>query len=836
MDIFSRNPVFAYYHTHWDREWYLPFRMYQYRLTQVIDTLLETVESGQIPCFTLDGQTILMDDYLALRPQAQGRLQALIQSDRVSIGPWYVMPDCFLVSGESLIRNLQLGMADAETWGETTFTGYLPDTFGHPQDLPMILTQLGLQSAIVWRGIKPQQPFFNWQSPSGDSVLTLHLTQGYFQHIFHMGTGPEDEKQAFESWHKAVLETATPRMPLLFPVGADHLGIVPDAPKRLAAICPTAQAITPDRFMQNAQAIVHPEALPTVEGELNRPDAAYVLPGVFSSRMYLKQQNRVLEWRLTRQLEPLLALGELLGCGMAYTGELDLLWRTLLQNHPHDSICGCSVDAVHQENEVRFAHVDQLSAMMLADLHHRLKQTLTPNREAALVLNLSDQAYTGVVPLVGDFPSDSEPTPSSDSSQTISSDVCLDQTFMYTPNVLPLAENQTRRQTRLVWAEDIPAHSAVTLPSGALDTPDPILTTANSLENNQLRAEVLEDGTLWVWDKKTGQQISGLHQVVRRDQQGDSYNAAPLVGSEWEFATLQTVTIEESGPLRGVLALNYYFAQGGFWVNTQVFLTSGSPCLDFETTFVNEVPDQIVQVAFSSSKPITQVTAEGHFTPVIRSIDPQYRLEDAMPAAPQTELKVQSGAIQRFVQWQNQTLITQGLAEYTVEGHTLGLTLLRAFGMLSRNDTGVRGSHAGPPLATPQGQCLDRTVGGCYRWAPGLSYTEAMIQSDLFFGAVYGFDSAHNPAPHPTEAAQVKTWLTVSNPWVATSACMPCEEGLRVRLVNPTSDPQPVTLSIPGLQTTITLEDLRHVPLTQTNESTLTLAPMRVQTVRIRVQ
>ena len=94
-------------HTHWDREWYLPFEDFRWQLVKTIDQLIELMEQNlQYKHFNLDGQTILLDDYLELRPQNRDKLKKLIASNRFQIGPWYVLADEFLVSGEALVRNL----------------------------------------------------------------------------------------------------------------------------------------------------------------------------------------------------------------------------------------------------------------------------------------------------------------------------------------------------------------------------------------------------------------------------------------------------------------------------------------------------------------------------------------------------------------------------------------------------------------------------------------------------------------------------------------------------------------------------------------------------------
>jgi hypothetical protein len=681
---------------------------------------------------------------------------------------------------------LERGLAISEAFGEKTFTGYLPDTFGHSADIPMILTQFNIRSAIVWRGVKPRPSVFQWQSPSGDSVLTYHLTDGYFQNAFHMGKDFEEKKTFFEGWLTRVREV-NKNNPLLFPVGADHLGFQADAPEIVKTLMPEASVVTPDQFMLQIPA----EESPILTGELRDAEGPYLLPGVFSSRMYLKQANRKLEWRLTRQLEQLLTWCKFSGISISFEAELDLLWKTLLLNHPHDSICGCSVDAVHRENEVRFEQVDQFSEAMVIDCHHQLLKHFPAE---ILLFNLSDKPYTGVVEVTQDF---------SGSGQLISEETMLDDSFRTNTSILPLSENKIVRRKCLYWANEIPAHG---LSSSVMPTEETVQVTENALENRYLRVQISPAGELTVKDLLTGQFYPGMHQLWRNAEQGDSYNAGPVPGIPAEQAKLISCHRTHTGPLLGALKLVWHFESIDLTLETQVSLKAGSPVLEFDTSFVNNTPDHKIQVVFTCGEPIREVIAEGHFSPVTRSYDPDYRIQAAMPAKPQKELVVNAGPIQRWCGTQNQTWLTEGLAEYEVEGPLFKLTLLRAFGMLSRDDTGVRGSHAGPPLPTPEGQCLNRAFKSRYAWFSGFSVSEAFVQADIFYRAVYGLGSG--------KSGQVyQSFFSWDNPNVISSATIPHADAWTLRLVNPTDQPESVNLA-----------------------TNVTISPFSIQTLRIPLQ
>ena len=100
--------------THWDREWYEPFQKYRFRLVRMMDALIEILENNlDYNSFHMDGQTVVLQDYLKIRPEKAKRLKKLIQDGKIEIGPWYTMPEEWLVSGESLIKNLQTGKKTA---------------------------------------------------------------------------------------------------------------------------------------------------------------------------------------------------------------------------------------------------------------------------------------------------------------------------------------------------------------------------------------------------------------------------------------------------------------------------------------------------------------------------------------------------------------------------------------------------------------------------------------------------------------------------------------------------------------------------------------------------
>src|SRR5262249_7016353 len=161
-------------HTHWDREWYQPFQQMRARLVAMADKMIPLVEQGAVPTFHFDGQTVVLEDYLAVRPEMAPRLKRLVSSGKVQIGPWFVLADSFLVSGESLIRTLEIGMSIARRFGKPLDVGYLPDQFGHTAQLPQILAGFGFRTAVLWRGVPGtvERNRFVWEALDGSKVTT----------------------------------------------------------------------------------------------------------------------------------------------------------------------------------------------------------------------------------------------------------------------------------------------------------------------------------------------------------------------------------------------------------------------------------------------------------------------------------------------------------------------------------------------------------------------------------------------------------------------------------------------------------------------------------------
>ena len=210
-------------HTHWDREWYAPFQQFRLRLVELLDELLPRLEADpSYRHFLLDGQLAAVDDYLEVRPEEAARLIRLNRSGRLAMGPWYTLPDEFLVSGETLVRNLRLGLSRAATLGGAMDVGYLPDMFGHVAQMPQILRSFGFEHAVVWRGVPAavDRSAFIWTAPDGSSVRAEYLPEGYGNGA-RLPDRAEDLLRLIDDF--VVTHDATLVGPVLWMNGSDHV-------------------------------------------------------------------------------------------------------------------------------------------------------------------------------------------------------------------------------------------------------------------------------------------------------------------------------------------------------------------------------------------------------------------------------------------------------------------------------------------------------------------------------------------------------------------------------------------------------------------------------------
>lgn len=760
-------------HTHWDREWYLPFQVFRARLVDVIDQVLDLLErEPEFRRFTLDGQAVVLDDYLEVRPERAEAISAQVRAGRLRIGPWYVLADEFLVSPESLIRNLALGHDVCRRFGEPMPIGYTPDSFGHISQLPLIVRGFGLDTIVFERGVGDEgerlRGEFTWESADGGAdVYAVHLLGTYspaagIGHIdweLRDGYEPERAKRQFEAvlyggvdlgeefpvWLRESVE----RVPggidayatgpaLLMLNGSDHLfpqPNVPDIVRDLRSTFPHVDVVHADleEFVRAAQA--QPATLATHRGEFRGSRYQHVLAGVLSARMYLKQANHRAETLLERYTEPLAALALMAG-GADPRPLLRTAWRTLMLNHPHDSICGCSIDPVHREMLTRYEQVGQIGDDLCRRAIEHLAQRRDDPRDDRTgathlaVFNPLPVAHRGVL--------EAELLLPAGSADTLR---VLDQAGRRLPvqvatsrASLPGRSDLAHERVALSVEADLPALGVTTLrvetgngpADPAADPADPVRAHERGggvvLEHGTLRLELGASGSATLVDLESGVAFPLALRFEDSGDAGDEYDFSPVDGDDGTHVatSLHPPRLGERGPLRANATATYRLTLperlsdtrtrriGTSTIDIEVTFTlsAGAHRVDLSVALDNRASDHRLRLRAASGRRAEHVWADGHFDVLRRGVRP--------PAGSDWfQRPVATNHQRRFVAVDDAdgglAVLNRGLSEYeaipTADGVDLAVTLLRCVGWLSRDDLTSRPQGAGPALPTPEAQC-----------------------------------------------------------------------------------------------------------------------------------
>ncbi|QDU71425.1 glycoside hydrolase family 38 N-terminal domain-containing protein [Mucisphaera calidilacus] len=573
--------------THWDREWYQPFQLYRYRLVQLLDRILDGFANGTLRGpFQTDGQAIILDDYLEIRPERRNEIQTLAREGKLVIGPWYVLPDEFLVSGESMIRNIALGRQIARDYGTTpSAAGFVCDLFGHVSQLPQMLAGFGVKGGYVWRGTNNTDTrHLIWEGADGTELPCYRFGQrGYCSYASAVrGASDFDEcatPEQLDQRLKDFLDDEAAKSPvdaLLLFDGGDHMEW-----DRAAYAALTKRMDQPiegyeilhtslDAYIQ-AMAEQADRITQRVHGELREPGKEpmatceqWVIPGVASSRVWIKLANAHCQTLLTRWAEPLSALSTQLLGTTGDKGFLDVAWKWLLKNHPHDSIGGCSVDRVHEDMKFRFSQCEQIGN----ELTSRAIQRITASVEGDIA---EDQVRIGIFnptsrPLNGPVKFDIEVPVAWPRFNEWFFFEQKPAMRLYDPNgnevaYERLAQDMDRRRTRLtptsfpaerqvnvitVVADlDIPASGYTTLTAKRGEehrhTRFPmvpgLVTSDRSMENQHLAVTVETGGLLTLTDKRTGRTYEQLLAFEDAADIGDGwYHGQPLSDQTYSSA------------------------------------------------------------------------------------------------------------------------------------------------------------------------------------------------------------------------------------------------------------------------------------------------------------
>jgi mannosylglycerate hydrolase len=727
-------------HTHWDREWYLTRTAFQVRLVPVIENLLTQVEHDRSARFVLDGQTVILEDCLEIRPDLSDRLVAAVRRGAIEIGPWYIQPDELIPSGESLLRNLLEGKQDGIRFGGRMNVLHCPDAFGHPTVLPALAAEFGIRAAVAWRGVgRPfgeDRDLYRWGE--GPSVLLYHLPREGYSVAAELVYPGRRLEQIWRHLRPELEGRATTDQIAVF-VGADHHA----APTAFTGLRDQLQQLESNHEVRLSGLGEYFEAQGRsagrpgeITGELRRiDDHTWVLQGVHSTRSRLKRLHSLAELNLTRIIEPLTALADLQS-GRDRRGELRLAWRTLLQSQFHDTLGGCTCDDVAREQEVRLHSVADLnrelassSLRILSGYDPDLARDSPDGKSPRLLLwnpcARSRSAITTaevtffrsdilVGPPDGRRPRHSTP-PGSFVLQTRTGDLLPVQVLSTRPGQERL--DADRHYPDQDWVDRVsvafspPRVEGMGLISLGLRTAPPrarqragVMGTSTRLTNPYLMVRVTPLGEITVRDRQTGQTYLGLLALEDEPEQGDTYTRSRGPGPVTRRGRPRSREILAAGSLVGALETRWSMpaATGGILQVRQVaVLHADSRLLRLRLDVENGASDHRLRLQFPVQAGETARAGAAFRT-------------EQRPAGveqPRRGIEIQTGThpAHRFVAAASGSrglaIFAPGFFEYQwTRDRRLMLTLLRSVGELSRGDLRERPGHAGWPQSTPLAQ------------------------------------------------------------------------------------------------------------------------------------
>lgn len=722
-------------HTHWDREWYFTENDSKAVLYYFMDDLLQRLEADKtLGPFVLDGQTVVIEDYLSVAPDQEIRLRSLIEQGRILIGPWYTQSDFLVVGAESITRNLLLGHADCQRFGETMPVGYVPDSFGQSAQLPMFLQQFAIDSAVIWRGwseYNVPHSEFSWLSADGSKVTTAVLPWGYGCAKW-LPDEPQQAQKALETiLAKQTRFSSTDHV--LLPNGNDQSPFEYRVPEMLDKLNQQQDEYRYVRssFSQFFQALESTQiALPVYQGELISPKYMRIHRGIFSTRVDIKQLNAQLEQTLSQHLEPLLAVNWRLGLPYPQSA-VDNIWREAMKSHAHDSIGGCNSDRVNAMVKNRLESGLEM-ANQLIDLNMKmLAEGITAQQDGKkiIIFNARPQTRHGMVELTIFTPEQDFRVVDGTGHE------CRWQIVEEGRQDMSIIVQELSNSTETTWyrkckllleVSDIPAcgYQTLYLQEGVSAGFSPQAAAVVKLENEWLRLEADEQGVLTLTDKRSQQTYHNILQLVEGGDAGDNYNYSPPF-DDWLISSNDFLTSVrgEEGLLQSCLTLtwqmavpsdlaarNEHRADAELDISMTLTLAHKNRWLDVAISVNNTAHDHRLQVLLPTGVQQHVHFADQPFGLIERHNQPPEMSvwkEEQWTEAPVALYPMQSQVMMHDAH-RGLCAVTEGLREYQIpedRQDVIAVTLLRSVGWLGQANMPYRpGRASGMVLPSPESQ------------------------------------------------------------------------------------------------------------------------------------
>ncbi|PTP09282.1 alpha-mannosidase [Vibrio splendidus] len=733
-------------HMHWDREWYFTTEESRILLVNNMEEIMNRLESDpEYKYYVLDGQTAVLEDYFAIKPENTERVKALVEAGKLIIGPWYSQTDTMQVSGESIVRNMMYGIRDCMKFGDAMKIGYLPDSFSMSSQLPMIYNGFDITRAMFWRGCSERhgtnKTEFLWQSNDGSEVTAQVLPLGYAIGKYL----PQDEEglRARLDKYFPVLEKPSVTKDILLPNGHDQMPIQKD----IFEVMDKLREIYPDRefSMSRFEEVFEKveaarDQLDTIKGEFNDGKYMRVHRTISSTRMDIKLIHAEIENKIVNILEPLASIAWTLGFEYHH-GLIEKMWKESMKNHAHDSIGCCCSDKVHAEILNRYILADDMATNLIHFYKRKIVDHM-PDREGCdklAMFNLSPYEREEVVNTTitiraqefSIFDENENPVEYFIQDKRQIDPGKVDRQIVHYGNYDPFMEFDIQIK------RTVPAMGFTTLhiqgnEKGAVKVAEQ---KDYLLENEYYRINVNDNGTLTIFDKATEQVFDQVLRLEDGSDDGDEYDYSPS-RQEWllysdEFPV--ETSIEHQG-FQSVANIAFRMnvpanlaereertGQNGFVeAQCQVVLKQGSRRIEVRMELDNQADDHRVRVLVPTPFVSETVVADNQFGCITRPTnDPAMAVweEEKWKEAP-----VPVYQLMNFAALENgnagMAIMSNGLREFEViasqgdeNRDTFALTLFRGIGVLGKEELLLRpGRPSGIKIPTPDSQVRGKLV------------------------------------------------------------------------------------------------------------------------------
>ncbi|WP_242396729.1 mannosylglycerate hydrolase [Clostridium butyricum] len=533
-------------HMHWDREWYFSTEESRILLVNNMKEIMDMLENNpDYSYFVMDGQTAILEDYLAVKPQDKERIKKLVEEGKLIIGPWYTQTDEMVVGGESIVRNLLYGIKDCGEFGDYMKIGYLPDSFGQSAQMPQILNGFDIKHSMFWRGCSERKGTgkteFNWTSDDGSEVVVQMLPLGYAIGKY-LPTDIDALRKRMEKYFPVLDRGATTEHEIL-PNGHDQMPVqknIFDVIEKLKELYPDREFFL-SRYENIFEELEKESNRDTISGEFLDGKYMRVHRSIFSTRMDIKAANARIEAKITNILEPLASISYSLGFEYHH-GLIELIWKEIMKNHAHDSIGCCCSDKVHKEIMNRFLLAEEKVDRLIEFYKRKITDAISCEKalDKLTIFNLmpyerEEIIRAQIITKMKSFEMVNDEDIKLDFQVIHKEEIdagLIDRQIVHYGNYDPFMIYT------IEFKDIVPAMGYKTyLIKESEFMIEKEYEAVNKIDNDFYEIEVNENGTLKILDKKINKTFDNVLLMENGGDEGDEYDFSPLVDEKLIFNT-----------------------------------------------------------------------------------------------------------------------------------------------------------------------------------------------------------------------------------------------------------------------------------------------------------